>query len=349
MSKEYYAGIDAHKSSCTITILDGDGNKIKDGKVRTEKAELIKFFGDYASQTTAVVETCYNWNYVYNSLKDTLKAVKVAHAYKIRIIAEAKVKNDTVDSRSLAHLLRTNFIPEIYVAPQKIFSQREIVRGRVYLVRIRTKLKNKVHAILAKNGLTGFSGTDLFGKAGREFLNDCPLPEWEKKAVNRYLSVIDSVTDEVKEFEMLMRNAFGKNPTYKLLKTIPGIGDMAAAVLLTEIADIKRFAIKEKLCSYAGLTPRAIFSGEGGRNGHISKQGNRYIRWIIVECATIAIRHSVGLGKLYQRLKEKRNHQIAIIAVARKMLEIAFHVWKSQDEYSEVKAFSGMLAKITVS
>lgn len=335
----YYAGIDAHKRTCTIVIIDDRGNKVKEGVVKTNEDDLRGFFAAYREQTAAVVETCLNWVFIHRTLRGYIREIKVAQAYKLRIIAEAKVKTDSIDANTLAQMLRIGYIPEIYVPDDKTLKLRELIRARIYLVRLKTRMKNKIHSILDKNGFHNHPGTDLFGKAGRNFLRTVTIGNPEEGIIARYLELIEKLEENIEAFEIVVGNNVDETPEIKLLRSIPGIGRISSHLLLAEIGNIKRFRIKERLCSFAGLCPKIYSSGEVERRGHISKAGNAYMRWILTECAQVAIRHSPGLGKIFGRIQRKHGGKVAVIAVARRMLGIVFDVLTKRVEFSEIKAF----------
>lgn len=334
-----YAGIDAHKRTCTIVIIDDRGKKIKEGVVKTDAFEIKGFFAPYKDKVSAVVETCLNWFFIRKTLVGYIREIKVADAYKLRIIAEAKVKTDSLSAYHLAQLLRIGYIPEIYVPDEKTIKLRELIRARIYLVRLKTRMKNKIHSLLDKNGLYNHPGTDLFGKAGRDFLRKLTIGKPEEGIIARYLEIIEKLEENIKAFEIIVGNNVDETKEIKLLRSIPGIGKIASHLLLAEIGEINRFSRKEKLCSFAGLCPKVYCSGEVEKRGHISKAGNAYIRWILTECAQVASRHSPGLRRIFFRIQRRHGTKVAIIAVARTMLEIIFNVLSKEEEFNEIKAF----------
>lgn len=335
----YYAGIDAHKRTCTIVIIDDRGKKVKEGVVKTDENEIKGFFASYRENVSAVVETCLNWVFIHRILKGYIVDIKVAQTYKLRIIAEAKIKTDSIDAYTLAQMLRIDYIPEIYIPDEKTIKLRELIRARIYLVRLKTRMKNKIHSLLDKNGFHSHPGTDLFGKAGRNFLRTLTIGDPEEGIIARYLEIIEKLEENIKAFEIIVGNNIDESEEIKLLRTIPGIGRISSHLLLAEIGPIGRFRSKERLCSFAGLCPKIYSSGEVERRGHISKAGNAYMRWILTECAQVAIRHSPGLGKIFGRIQRKHGGKVAVIAVARRMLGIVFDVLVKRIEFSEVKAF----------
>ena len=334
-----YAGIDAHKRTCTIVIIDDRGKKIKEGVVKTEEFAIKGFFAPYKDKVCAVVETCLNWHFIHKVLRNYIRDIKVAQTYKLKVIAEAKVKTDSISAYTLAQLLRIGYIPEIWIPDEKTIKLRELIRTRVYLVRLKTRFKNKIHSLLDKNGFPTYPGTDLFGKAGRNFLRSLTIGEPEQGIIKRFLGIMENLEENIKDIETIIGNNIDDHPDIRLLRSIPGIGRISSHLLLAEMGNIKRFRTKGKLCSFAGLCPRIYCSGEVERRGHISKAGNSYIRWILTECAQVASRHSPGLRKIFCRIQRRHGGKVAVIAVARRMLEIVFVVLTKREEFSEIKAF----------
>ncbi len=186
------------------------------------------------------------WNFVYERLEDAGVDVKPAHPKQVKAIANAKVKTDKIDARVLAHLLRLDYIPEAHVPFRDIRDLRTLVRHRVSLVRLRTQVKNKIHALLAQEGVR-HPFTDLFGKGGRAFLLSLELKKHRQMALRNYLSVLDNLEQLIKETSGEMEEIGGNKWEVELLKTIPGVGTYTALVMLAEIGDVNRFNSADKM------------------------------------------------------------------------------------------------------
>ena len=195
---------------------------------------------------------------------------------KTGIIAEAKVKTDAKDSEALAHLLRADLLPTSYVPPREFRELRDLVRLRTYLVRERTRLKNKIRAELAKRRIRVLK--DPFAKKRRPMLKRLGI-----RAVDECLTVMGSLDKRIREISKELKLKADNNEDAKLLMTIPGVGYFSALVIVAEIGDISRFSSAEGLCSYAGLVPSIHQSGAMRRSGRITKQGSKMLRWVIQE------------------------------------------------------------------
>jgi len=253
--------------------------------------------------------------------------VKLAHPLKTKLIAESKKKTDKVDAKVLADLARTNFLPEAYLPPDDILELREIIRERVRLKKLSVSIKNRIHSILTKNGI---KIDKPFTKDGREELRSL-----ENVWINRYLRILENIEDEIKEIDKEIKNICLMNDEISILLTIPGIGYFSALLIYAEVGDINRFPNSKKLCSYAGLVPTVRQSGNKIIRGRITKEGNKLLRWVLVQCAHMAVRKDEKFKQFYERIKAKKGPQKAIVATARKLLTVIYACWKNRTPYGE--------------
>jgi transposase len=264
-------------------------------------------------------------------MEDCGVAVQVANAYKVKLIAEARIKTDKVDARILAELLRVKFIPEVYIPKQEIRVWREVFRGRSHIVRMRVQLYNRIHAILDRYGIE-YNAKQLRAKGASSWLETLELPEAIEESISQYIELIHQLTEQVNVFEKRLKGKIklDKKAKYiiELLMSIPGIGWLSALALYLEIVDIQRFKSPKKLWSYTGLIPGVHQSGEVQRGGKLTKQGNSLIRWMIVEDA--------WRGNLYERHKKKIGKTRAILPVARALLYAVYQVWHKEKKYEEI-------------
>jgi len=320
-----YVGIDAHKRFCQATVMNKGGEIMEKKKFLTTKEELEEFVRG-RKDIVAVVEASTSGMVVYDWLDEIGVNTKMAHPLKVKAIASAKIKTDDIDSRILADLLRGNLIPEAYVPPIEIRDVRGLVRHRTALVAVRTSIKNKIHAILAIEGINlGFS--DLFGRAGRELLKTVKLREYNRVAVDNFLEVLDLLEKKIIEVSKRVDEEAGKRDNKdveKLMEKFPGLGRYTALLIVTEIGDIKRFSNHKKLCSYAGLAPSTYSSGGITRHGRITKQGNKLLRWALIQAAWRVMKRDDKLGSFYLKLAEKKPKSVAVTAVAAKLLKYIY-------------------------
>lgn len=315
-----HVGVDLHQRFCYMTALEARGKMVQSGPVSNEKAALRKYFRQFQGQAVQVaVEACGFWPAFREVVEPEVKRLVLVHPQRVKAIASAKLKNDRVDSATLAHLLRCELLPESWPADRERQARRQQVRLRSTLVRQRTRLKNQVHAVLHQQGLRA-PVTDLFGKRGRQWLAAVKLPEQAGESVQACLRMIDHYGEEIEKQNLQLGEKAKHDERVGWLVTIPGIGRCSAMMLLAEIGDIRRFGSKQALCSYAGLVPRVRESAGKAARAGISRQGSAWLRWIMVEAAQVATRCSPAAKGYYERLLRKKHKHVARVALARKLL-----------------------------
>lgn len=315
-----HVGVDLHQRFCYMTALDARGKMIQAGPVTNEKPALRKYFRQFGEQSVqAAVEACGFWPAFREVVEPEVKRLVLVHPQRVKAIASAKLKNDRVDSETLAHLLRCDLLPESWKADRETQARRQQVRLRATLVRQRTRLKNQVHAVLHQQGLRS-PATDLFGKRGRLWLHAVKLPAQARESVATCLRMLDHYTEEIEKQNRQLSEKAKQDERVQWLMTIPGIGEVSAMMVLAEIGDLGRFANKEALCSYAGLVPRVRESAGKAARGGITRQGSSLLRWILVEAAQTATRCSPAAKKYYERMLRKKHKHVARVALARKLL-----------------------------
>jgi transposase len=203
-----------------------------------------------------------------------------------------------------------------------------------FLIAQRTRLKNRVHAILLKNGLA-CTYTDVFGKKSLVWLNDLALRGCYQNAIGSYIRLAEAFNHELEVLKQTITKLAYEHPYARILDTHPGISHYSGLLIAVEIGDIKRFPNAGKLCSYAGLVPTLHASGGKVRMGSITKQGSKWLRWILVECALHAIKKSPHYQRLFTRVATKHGKGTARVAVARSMLRGIYAMLTFDRPYQE--------------
>ena len=329
-------GIDVHKKRCQACLKDQDGHLIEELSFQNSEeaiSQIRTLLTSYPEVKVALESTGNLWTRIYDELhaQPTLRVI-LANPYKTRIIAEAKIKNDRMDSRVLADLVRADLVAESYVPDPEIREQRALLRQRRSLVEDTAAIKNRIHNQLDKYGLKA-PYSDLFGKQGREWLRGLQLHPIEKTILDVNLQQLESIEQAIDKLTTQIAKEAVDRPDVKLLIGFTGIDYYSAMLLINEIGDIHRFPSADKLVSYAGLAPSQRQSADHTFHGHITRQGNKYIRWILIEAAQHASRFDPQLKPFYERIAARRGRQRAIVAVARKLLIYIYQVLKKQEPY----------------
>lgn len=259
--------------------------------------------------------------------------VTVSNPMRTRAIASAKVKTDKIDARVLAQLGAADFLPEVWAPDEATRALRRRIAHRSSLVRQRTRLRNQVHAVLARN-LIDAPVTDVFGQAGRRWLADVLLAEHEREQVDSNLRLHDALEGEIELVERQFAEQALARGDVRHLMTIPGVGAITALAMVAVIGDVTRFPGPRQLVGYLGLDPRVRQSGEkAARHGHISRAGQAHARGLLIEAAHTAIRTPGPLRAFHARIAARRGKQIAICATARKLAVLAWHLLSKDEDY----------------
>jgi transposase len=330
-----YTGLDVHKEFIYASTVDEEGNKVSEKKFLNSIHALDYFLEKQEKETSFVLEACGMYEPIYDRLEEQGYGVTLAHPLKTKAIASAKIKTDAIDAETLAQLLRANLIPKSHVPDKTTRELRSLVRRRASLVRQRSHLKHQVHSILLKHGLKA-PVTDIFGKRGKDWLTKLALPHAERFALDSILSIINAFDEQLHLSETTIDAVAGKIKPVKLLTTIPGIGNYSALLAYADIDDIKRFPTAKKLASYAGMVPSTYQSGSTNRNGPITKNGSKLLRWVLNQAAHKAVETDPWLNRFYTHLVRKKGSQKAITAVARKILTYMYIMLTEGIEYDEL-------------
>ena len=334
-----YIGVDVHKKMCVATVKDEDNKMLlQKDFINSRKGiggfiEDVKGKFDKRGPITAVCEATGNyWYILHDTLEDNGIDTKVAHPAKTKAIAQAKLKNDKVDSSVLCDLLRADLVYEAYVPDAYYRNLRTLVRLRVDCVRTSTRCKNRITAIMVKYDAKP-PVTNKFGKKGTEWLESVKVSDIDRIVIDTYLKQLALLRKQIKELEKEMARICVKDDRIELLMSMPGIGFVIALTIIAEVVDMKRFTSAEKLVAYAGLSPSHRSSGDTHRHGHITKTGSTWLRHVMVEAARTSVRYDRRMGDIYKKVGTRQGKLKAMVAVARHMLEISWHMTINKEPY----------------
>jgi len=330
-----YAGVDAHKKYSKVVLTDDRGAELAQASLSNDPGCFQKFFSQATEPVKAVVEAGRTWGVIYDLLESIGVEPVLANPLKTRAIAEAKIKTDTIDAQTLAALLRADLIPMVHVPSHEVRAQKNLLRQRFWLVELRTRVKNRTHHILDRNHVTLPSCSDLFGKAGRRLLDQTEIPAPDNLLLKAHLELLDYIEKQIDNAEKWIKEALKDHPSIAILRTIPGIGKILAALVALEVDDVSRFSYADKLCAYAGLVPTTYASGGKVRHGSLLPSCNRWLRWAYVEAAWIAQRTSPYCHAYFERIIRRKGANCANTALARRLCEITWHCLTEHRHYEE--------------
>src|SRR5215210_2603434 len=320
-----WVGIDVHRRRSQIAIVDEHGELTESRRIANDRDRFLELLGDSAGgETHVALEATYGWEWLAELLEEAGYDLHFAHPLRTRAIAAARVKTDAIDARTLAHLLRAGLLPEAYVAPRELRDLRELLRHRATLTRMRSAVKNRVHAILAKHGIPR-EHSDLFGKGGREFLAALELRDAPRRRLDSLIALICDFDREIEQTTREIEQRAKADDRVDVLTQIRGVGRYTAMLIIAEVGDITRFPTARHLCSWAGLTPTVRSSDGKARLGRISRQGSPALRWALVEAAQKSTTGGDRLREHFERITARRGRKVAKVAVARHILTLSYY------------------------
>ena len=321
--------MDVHSKQTAFQVVDEEGRVVDRGKVDTTALALQEVIRRHARNGVQVaLEASTPAFWVRDALVSAGAEVQVTNPYKLRLIAESRNKTDENDAAILAELLRCGGLPRaVYVPPPEIRQLREELALRRQLIRIRTQVINGAKAALRRRGEK---------YTARAFHTSA---SW--KGEDKALSVVGplhglwrQVEEERLRIEKRVDKEWQNNSIIQKLQTIPGVGPIVACTIVSAIGEIDRFKSAEQVSSYAGLVPTERSSGEKVVRGGITHQGRSELCGAMVQAAWAVLRtrrpEAEGLQRRFYKLMFKRGSQVAIVAMARKLLTIAYQVWKQE-------------------
>ena len=314
-----HVGVDLHQRFCYLTAVDASGKRLKQAQVVNQEVALRAWLRQLPAPRQVVMEASGFWPAFARAVQPEADRLVMVHPQRMKAIASARLKNDRVDSETLAQLSRADLLPEAWMANRTTQQTRLSTRLRITLGQQRAKAKNQLQAVLHQEGFLK-PVSDVFGKKGRVWLAGVALSPAGRVVVDVWLKIVDQMNAAIAEQEMALKKMAADDARAKWLQTVPGIGAYSAMVILGEVGEIERFSSKRALASYAGLTPVVRESAGKRKRGGIGHHGSGTLRWIMLQVAQVAARCSPAARAWYVRLKQRKPAQVALIALARKLL-----------------------------
>ncbi len=319
----FYVGVDLHKRTLQIAVSDEAGTIVEEAKIINSFDAIRSYFaGLPPDRTRCVVESSSVWYAVYRFIEAMGFDMILSNPLQTALIAKSKNKNDRVDARNLAELLRIKSIPPCYVPDDKTVKEREATSHRARLTRARAKYKVFIQAILLQKAIKveGAKWSDTFVSNLRR------LGEWR---INQCLDMISGIDDQVIKTDLRIRDMVAANPAAQLLLSFPGFGNFIALALAAWIGPIERFSSPYALAPYFGLVPSDRSSADIVKHGRITKTGSKIVRWILCEAVLVHVGHvDSDITRYYERLCERMPAKKAMIAAVNKLLRIVFWMLK---------------------
>jgi len=318
-------------------MIDTETGEIKAKRLTHTTEEFKEFIGN-RDNTRLVMESCWNWSKTYELVKDLVEEVILAHPLKVKAIASAKIKTDAIDSRTLAELLMADLVPQAHLRKAENRVKQRIIRHRAFMVVMRTRVKCRIHDLVDSQLLPAevlqARPKNLFLKKGMRWLTSLEWTnEGDRRMLKSYLRLLELINQEISSSNEMIEEIYRKDKDAQLLTTIPGIGVTLATLISTEIDGIERFSSPSKLCSYAGLVPSTRSSGGKTYHGRLASEGNRWLRWALIEAVVPASYADDEIRQRLNALRKIKSANVAKTIMARWLLKIVYHVLKESRPY----------------
>jgi transposase len=325
-------GLDVHKKFIAVCALDDQGEKRGEFRVGGSASEIEAFACKLERSDRIVLEATFDTWAVSRILSRYVDRVVVANPLEVKAIAHARIKTDKVDAHTLAKLLYAGFVPEVELPDEATWQKRQLVSHRQLLMRQQRAAKNAIHAVLLR-GLIEAQEVSVFSKAGRAWLRQLELGSTERFLLDNGLLLLEAIEARVAEADERLRAIAAEEAPVKLLMTIPGVHITVAIGLLSAIGDVQRFHSPGQLASYLGLVPRVRQSADHCHHGRITKAGSSTARSLAIEAAQSLARSPSPIAATYHRVRRKRGHNVAVTALARKLIVVVWHLLTKHEAY----------------
>jgi len=334
-------GCDFHPSGQQVFVMDREsGEVMAEQWLNHSGDEVDKFYAALPPGTEVGVETSGNMLWFERKLAGYGHRLRTGDAAKIRAADPRKQKHDRRDAQHIAMLLREGRFPDLRWTPSlRERDLRQLLMHRHKLVRMRAQVKNQLQHIAINQGQQ--KKRQLWTRKGRELLQRLELEPWTARRRDDLLALLDTLQGYCEGLDLAVEQAAKGNADARLLISHPGIGPVISLAYVLTLGDVGRFDRSRQVVSYLGLNPAEDSSGERRRLGSISKQGNRFLRLLLIQGAQTAVRGDAELGRQYRRLAVKKNKAIAKVMVARKLAVRMFWILKTQQPYPELVRMRG--------
>jgi len=330
-------GCDYHPSFQQIAFVDTETGELGERRlVHREEAE--QFYGKLREQSVAVrvgMEASGHARWFERLLRELQFELWIGNAAEIRTKRVRKQKTDRQDAQLLLRLMMEDRFPRIWVPDSENRDLRQLLWHRHRLVQMRTRVMNQLHVVALNEGLRRKKA--LWRPAGRKELESFVLAPWASRRRQDLLDVLDQLTPKIQSLSHVLEEEVEKRPVTRRLMTHPGVGPLTALAFELVIGTPDRFHCGKQIASYVGLVPTEESSGDRRRLGHISKQGNVLLRFLLVEAAQVTVRSQAQWRSTFFHLAMRRGRKIAKVAMARKLAVHLYWMWRQGCDYGQLQ------------
>jgi transposase len=332
-------GADYHPAFQQIAFVDTETGELQERRLQ-HREEAEKFYRDLAAQGIKMrvgMEASGQARWFERLLAELNFELWIGDAAEIRRKRERKQKTDRLDAQHILRLLLKDDFPRIWVPSWENRDLRQLLWHRHRMVQARTRIMNQLQAVALNEGLR--CKKRLWREAGREQLEAFRLAPWASRRRHDLLELLDRLNPTITELTQTIEQEVEKCPEAQRLMTHPGVGPLTALAFVLIIGTAERFQCGKQIASYLGLVPLEESSGNRRRLGHITKQGNALLRFLLVEAAQVSARSIPEWRNKYFHLAMRRGRKIAKVALARRLAVQLFWMWRKGWDYEQVRKF----------
>ncbi len=335
-----YCGIDLHSNNSVVVITDETDHMLHSKRHSNDLTQILAALEIHRAELSGVVvESTYNWYWLVDGLQAAGYRVHLANTTAIKQYDGLKHRGDESDARHLAHVLRLGLLPEGHIMPKATRAVRDLARKRMQLVQQRTTQILSIENSVARH-TGGHISSNNVKRLQETDLAALQLGDMQTLGIKANVAVMQALQVEIDSLEKVLAKHCRTEPGYRLLKTVDGIGEVLATVILLETGDITRFADVGNYASYCRCVGSRHESNGKKKGEGNTKNGNRYLAWAFVEAANFAVRYCEPARRFHQKKKAKRNSTVAIKAVAHKLARACYHMLKTNQPFSVARCFA---------
>nr|WP_271194729.1 IS110 family transposase [Pseudomonas turukhanskensis]GLK88520.1 IS110 family transposase [Pseudomonas turukhanskensis] len=335
-----FCGIDLHSNNSVVVVIDETDRVLVSRRCPNDLKKILDVLEPYRAELAgAVVESTYNWYWLVDGLMAAGYVVRLANPVAIKRYDGLKHADDKDDAFFLAHLLRLGILPTGYIHPPQERALRDLARKRIQLVRSRTQHILAVESILARQ-LGGRLSCNAVKALSATSVDRLGLPTDIALAMKANVAIIQAVQVQIEVIEDRLLHEVALRPEYSLLKTMPGVGQVLATVIMLETGNIERFAEVGNFASYARCVKSGHCSNGKKKGEGNAKNGNAYLIWAFIEAANFARRFSDDAKRFFEKKKAKTNSVVATKALAHKLARASYHILKEKQPFDAKRCFA---------
>jgi len=328
-------GVDLHTREQSVAMLDTSTGELQELRIGHDGDEVERFYGALPQPVTVAIESTGSALWFHALMRRQGHTLLVGDAAKIRATVVRRTTTDRRDARHILTLMSEGRFPAIWVPEPAERDLRALIAHRMRLVRIRTMVRNGVHAIALNSGVT--RGSSLFTRRGIAQLQGLALPLHTSQRRDESLELLTWLDAHIATLESRIATVAAATPEACRLMTHPGVGALTALATILILGPVSRFPTSKHVVSYIGLAPAVASSAGKPHRGSITKQANRVLRHILGQAAQVALRADADLKRLYYRVLPRPGIGRATVAVARVLLVRLFIMRRDQIDYPEFR------------